>query len=204
MRLFFIFCTSLFFIISCVTAPKIYLKTDNAVYWKELIRNKVASDNYQNIYRFDEKANMNLTIYGYKSKIKYTLFLMKERNQAFYYKNSNLKSYIIESMPSFNLYKDAMAKDNYNILYVNPYFNKNFKNRTIYLPIGLMVDENKLYIAKIYDAGYNDRLNYWLRKNGYGDREEWRPAINVDWSSYPVPTEHEIDWEKIELIGILF
>ena len=205
MRVFLSF-TLLFLVISCASTPEIYLKTNNAYYWKELIKNKVASDDYQNIYRFDEKANMTLTVYGYKSKIKYTLFLMKEHNQAFYYKNFTLKNYIIESLPSFNLYEDAVTKNDYSILYLDYsyYFSKNFPDRSIYLPIGLMIEDNNLYITKSYDAGYMDRLSHWLMKNGYGKGKEWIPAVNADWESYPVPTEHEIDWEKIEFVGVLF
>ena len=81
-----------FSLFSCATVPEIYLKTNNGSYWKELVKNKVASDSYQNIYRFDKNANMSLIVYGYKSKIKYTLFLMKEHNQAFYYKKFTLNT----------------------------------------------------------------------------------------------------------------
>ncbi|WP_295163266.1 hypothetical protein [uncultured Brachyspira sp.] len=196
----------LFSMISCITAPEIYLKTDNALYWKELIKNKASSDIYQNIYRFDKKGNMNLTIYGYKDKIKYTLFLMKQNNQAFYYKKYTLKNYIIESLPSLDLYKDVLEKSHYDIFYIDYFFSKKIPDKSIYLPIGFMVNEDILYIAKIYDSDYEDRLNHWLRKNGYGYSygNEWIPAVNVDWSSYPVPTEHEIDWNRLELIGKLF
>ena len=195
-----------FSLFSCATVPEIYLKTNNGSYWKELVKNKVASDSYQNIYRFDKNANMSLIVYGYKSKIKYTLFLMKEHNQAFYYKKFTLKNYIIESLPSLNLYRDVTTKNAYTPLYLDFsfYFSSSFKDKSIYMPIGLMVEDNKLYIAKVYDSSYKDKLRYWLRKNGYGRGREWIPAINADWSSYPIPTEHEIDWDKIEFVGTLF
>ncbi|WP_300721178.1 hypothetical protein, partial [uncultured Brachyspira sp.] len=202
MKLFILF--PLFFsMLSCLTSPEIYLN-NNALYWKDSVRNKIASDIYQNIYRFDENGNIDFFVYGYKTKIKYKLFLMKEANEAFYYKNSTLKNYIVESLPAFNLYRDALTKNNNNMLYVNNYFSKDFKNRSIYLPIGLMVKDNNLYIAKSYGEDYKARLFHWLIKNGYGSPKDWVPAINVNWLSYPIPIEHEIDWNSLEIIGQLY
>ncbi|MDA0033757.1 hypothetical protein OFR41_01165 [Brachyspira hyodysenteriae] len=193
-----------FFMLSCLTVPEIYLN-NNVIYWREYVANKSASDIYQNIYRFDKNADMDYIVYGYKSKIKYKLFLMKESNEAFYYKNVTLKTYIIESLPSFNLYEDALNKKDYSTLYMNNYFNRTtFSDTSIYLPIGLAFKDGNLYIAKTYGEDYKDRLSHWLRKNGYGIGKEWIPAINVDWNSYPVPTEHEIDWNELEIIGKLF
>ena len=202
MKLFLLF-PLFFFMLSCVTAPEIYLN-NNVVYWKEYVANKSSSDIYQNIYRFDKNANIDFIVYGYKSKIKYKLFLMKETNEAFYYKKATLKSYIIESLPSLNLYQDALKKNDYSTLYMNYYFNRTFSDRSIYLPIGLAFKDGNLYIAKTYGKDYIDRLSHWLRKNGYGTGKEWIPAINVDWNSYPVPIEHEIDWNDLEIIGKLF
>ena len=202
MKLFLLF-PLFFFMLSCVTAPEIYLN-NNVVYWKEYVANKSSSDIYQNIYRFDKNANIDFIVYGYKSKIKYKLFLMKESNEAFYYKNTTLKSYIIESLPSLNLYEDALKNNDNSRLYINEYFNKTFSDRSIYLSIGLAFKDGNLYIAKTYGKDYIDRLSHWLRKNGYGIGKEWIPAINVDWNSYPVPIEHEIDWNDLEIIGKLF
>ena len=202
MKLFLLF-PLFFFMLSCVTAPEIYLN-NNVVYWKEYVANKSSSDIYQNIYRFDKNANIDFIVYGYKSKIKYKLFLMKESNEAFYYKNTTLKSYIIESLPSLNLYQDALKNNDNSRLYINEYFNKTFSDRSIYLSIGLAFKDGNLYIAKTYGKDYIDRLSHWLRKNGYGTGKEWIPAINVDWNSYPVPIEHEIDWNDLEIIGKLF
>lgn len=204
MRLFLLF-PLLFSILSCLSAPEIYLKTNNAVYWKDMVKNKTASDTYQNIYRFNNKANMTLNVYGYKSPIKYTLFLMKENNQAFYYKNTTLKSYIVESLPTFNLYNDPVRKNVYNSLYsdLSYYITRKFPDIDIYLSIGLMVEDNILYIAKNYTSDYKDRLNHWMRKNGYGSGAEWIPSVSADWESYPVPTEHEIDWNDLQIIGTL-
>lgn len=202
MKLFLLF-PLFFFMLSCVTAPEIYLN-NNVVYWKEYVANKSSSDIYQNIYRFDKNANIDFIVYGYKSKIKYKLFLMKESNEAFYYKNTTLKSYIIESLPSLNLYEDALKNNDNSRLYINEYFNKTFSDRSIYLSIGLAFKDGNLYIAKTYGKDYIDRLSHWLRKNGYGTGKEWIPAINVDWNSYPVPIEHEIDWNDLEIIGKLF
>ncbi|MEI0485160.1 hypothetical protein R4K89_07185 [Brachyspira intermedia] len=202
MKLFLLF-PLFFFMLSCLTAPEIYLNK-NVVYWKEYVANKTASDVYQNIYRFDKNADMYFIVYGYKSKIKYKLFLMKESDEAFYYKNTTLKSYIIGSLPSLNLYEDALKNNNNSRLYINEYFNGSFSDRAIYLPIGLAFKDGNLYIAKNYGEDYKDRLSYWLRKNGYGTGKEWIPAINVDWNSYPVPIEHEIDWNDLEIVGKLF
>ena len=189
--------------LSCATVPEIYLN-NNVIYWREYVANKSSSDIYQNIYRFDKNADMDFIVYGYKSKIKYKLFLMKESDEAFYYKNIPLKSYIVESLPSLNLYEDALKKSDNSVLYANDYFKKKFHNRIIYLPIGLAFKSGNLYIAKTYGEDYKDRLAYWLRKNGYGSGKEWIPGINADWDSYPVPTEHEIDWNDLEIIGKLF
>lgn len=202
MRLFLLF--PLFVsMISCLTAPEIYLN-DNSIHWKKYVANKSASDIYQNIYRFDDNANIDFIVYGYKSKIKYKLFLMKEHNEAFYYKNSTLKNYIIESIPSMNLYEDAMKKDPYSVLYRDSYFSRDFPDRSIYLPVGLMYTNETLYMVRNYGKDYQDRLSYWLRKNGYGSGKEWISAVNADWASYPIPTEHELDWSKLEKIGELF
>ncbi|WP_300367219.1 hypothetical protein [Brachyspira sp.] len=202
MKLFLLFPLFLS-ILSCLTSPEIYLN-NNAVYWKKNVSNKIASDIYQNIYRFDENGDINFFVYGYKRKIKYKLFLMKEINEAFYYKNSTLKNYIVESLPAFNLYIDALTKNDNNTLYVNKHFSRDFKNRSIYLPIGLMVKDDNLYIAKTYGNDYKTRLLHWLIKNGYGSYKNWIPAINVNWASYPIPTEHEIDWNNLEIVGKLF
>ena len=202
MKLFLLF-PLFFYMLSCLTSPEIYLN-NNALYWRDSVGGKTASDIYQNIYRFSENGDIDYFVYGYKNKIKYKLFLMKESNEAFYYKNSTLKNYIVESLPSFNLYKDALTKTDYNILYANDYFSRSFKNRSIYLPIGLMVKDGDLYIAKTYGEDYKSRLFHWLIKNGYGYGKDWIAAINVDWSSYPIPMEHEIDWNNLELIGKLF
>lgn len=195
----------LLYILSCSTVPEIYLN-DNVLYWKEYVSNKKSSDKYQNIYVFDNNCNIDLIIYGYKSKIKYKLFLMKEYNQAFYYKKYRLKNYIIESLPSFNLYQDTVKKNVYESLYkdFSYYISKNLPDTDIYLSIGLMVKDDNLYIAKNYGNDYRSRLYHWLIKNGYGKGKEWIPSINADWTSYPVPTEHEIDWNTIEFIGKLF
>lgn len=202
MKLFLLF-QLFFFMLSCLTAPEIYLN-NNVIYWKEYVVNKSASDVYQNIYRFDKNADMYFIVYGYKSKIKYKLFLMKEPDEAFYYKNTTLKSYIIGSLPSLNLYEDALKNNNNSRLYINDYFNRSFSDRTIYMPIGLAFKDGNLYIAKNYGKDYQDRLSHWLKKNGYGTGKEWIPAINADWNSYPVPIEHEIDWNDLEIVGRLF
>lgn len=204
MKLSFLF-PLFFMMLSCLSAPEIYLKTNNAQYWKDMVKNKMSYDIYQNIYKFNNNANMTLNVYGYKSPIKYSLFLMKEKNQAFYYKNTTLKSYIIESLPTFNLYQDTVKKNVYDRLYseLSYYISKNFPDRSIYLSIGLMVKDDVLYIARNYTLDYTNRLRHWMRKNGYGRGGDWIPSVSADWESYPIPTEHEIDWDDIDVIGKL-
>ncbi|MCZ9948287.1 hypothetical protein [Brachyspira hyodysenteriae] len=172
--------------LSCLTVPEIYLN-NNVIYWREYVANKSASPIFiKTFIDLIKNADMDYIAYGYKSKIKYKLFLMKESNEAFYYKNVTLKTYIIESLPSFNLYEDALNKKDYSTLYMNNYFNRTtFSDTSIYLPIGLAFKYGNLYIAKTYGEDYKDRLSHWLRISGYGTGKEWKCfGKNVDWNSY--------------------
>ena len=65
----------LFFLLSCLSIPKADLKDNNSKNWIENIKNKTVIDEYENIYRFNNKADLNVFTYGYYSKaIKYKLF----------------------------------------------------------------------------------------------------------------------------------
>ena len=200
-----LFFLTFFMILSCLSSPEIYLSTKNANYWIENVRNKITVDSYENLYKFNDNADLTLSVYGYNKPIKYKLFLMKEKNQSFYYKNITLKNYIIESLPNLNLYSDMIKKNAFETLYLDSFYyvSKNFPDKSIYLSIGLMIENNILYLASHYNKEYEDRLNFWLRKNGYGNGKDWTPSISANWESYPVPTEHEVDWDKIEIIGEL-
>ena len=66
MRLFLLIPIS-FFLFSCLTAPKIDLKNNDSKIWIDRIKNKTVADDYENIYRFDNKADLNIFIYGYYS-----------------------------------------------------------------------------------------------------------------------------------------
>ena len=69
----------LFFLLSCLSIPKADLKDDNSKNWIENIKNKTVIDEYENIYRFNNKADMSVFAYGYYSKaIKYKIFKIKK------------------------------------------------------------------------------------------------------------------------------
>lgn len=191
----------LFFLLSCLSIPKADLKDDNSKNWIENIKNKTVIDEYENIYRFNNKADMNVFAYGYYSKaIKYKLFKI-ENDRAFYYTITSLKSYIMTVLPNFNLYEINSSKNLFNLLNQNKYFDNNFKNKNIYIAIGLILKNNILYIAKNYSSAYKDKLNLWFENNGYFKNEEWYPILNADWNSYPLPTEDDIDWDNLYMLG---
>lgn len=191
----------IFFLLSCLSIPKADLKDDNSKNWIENIKNKTVIDEYENIYRFNNKADMNVFAYGYYSKaIKYKLFKI-ENNRAFYYTITSLKSYIMTVLPNFNLYEINSSKSLFNLLNQNKYFDNNFKNKNIYIAIGLILKNNILYIAKNYSSAYKDKLNLWFENNGYFKNEEWYPILNADWNSYPLPTEDDIDWDNLYMLG---
>lgn len=191
----------LFFLLSCLSIPKADLKDNNSKNWIENIKNKTVIDEYENIYRFNNKADMNIFAYGYYSKaIKYKLFII-ENDKAFYYTITSLKSYIMTVLPNFNLYEINSSKSLFNLLNQNKYFDNNFKNKNIYVAIGLILKNNILYIAKNYSSAYKDKLNLWFENNGYFKNEEWYPILNADWNSYPLPTEDDIDWDNLYMLG---
>ena len=191
----------LFFLLSCLSIPKADLKDDNSKNWIENIKNKTVIDEYENIYRFNNKADMNVFAYGYYSKaIKYKLFKI-ENDRAFYYTITSLKSYIMTVLPNFNLYEINSSKNLFNLLNQNKYFDNNFKNKNIYIAIGLILKNNILYIAKNYSSAYKDKLNLWFENNGYFKNEEWYPILNADWNSYPLPTEDDINWDNLYMLG---
>ena len=191
----------LFFLLSCLSIPKADLKDDNSQNWIENIKNKTVIDEYENIYRFNNKADMNVFAYGYYSKaIKYKLFKI-ENDRAFYYTITSLKSYIMTVLPNFNLYEINSSKSLFNLLNQNKYFDNNFKDKNIYIAIGLILKNNILYIAKNYSSAYKDKLNLWFENNGYFKNEEWYPILNADWNSYPLPTEDDIDWDNLYMLG---
>lgn len=191
----------LFFLLSCLSIPKADLKDDNSKNWIENIKNKTVIDEYENIYRFNNKADMNVFAYGYYSKaIKYKLFKI-ENDKAFYYTITSLKSYIMTVLPNFNLYEINSSKSLFNLLNQNKYFDNNFKNKNIYIAIGLILKNNILYIAKNYSSAYKDKLNLWFDNNGYFKNEKWYPILNADWNSYPLPTEDDIDWDNLYMLG---
>lgn len=191
----------LFFLLSCLSIPKADLKDNNSKNWIENIKNKTVIDEYENIYRFNNKADMNVFAYGYYSKaIKYKLFKI-ENDRAFYYTITSLKSYIMTVLPNFNLYEINSSKSLFNLLNQNKYFDNNFKNKNIYIAIGLILKNNILYIAKNYSSAYKDKLNLWFENNGYFKNEEWYPISNADWNSYPLPTEDDIDWDNLYMLG---
>lgn len=191
----------IFFLLSCLSIPKADLKDDNSKNWIENIKNKTVIDEYENIYRFNNKADMNVFAYGYYSKaIKYKLFKI-ENDKAFYYTITSLKSYIMTVLPNFNLYEINSSKSLFNLLNQNKYFDNNFKNKNIYVAIGLILKNNILYIAKNYSSAYKDKLNLWFDNNGYFKNEEWYPILNADWNSYPLPTEDDIDWDNLYMLG---
>ena len=191
----------LFFLLSCLSIPKADLKDNNSKNWIENIKNKTVIDEYENIYRFNNKADMNVFAYGYYSKaIKYKLFKI-ENDKAFYYTITSLKSYIMTVLPNFNLYEINSSKSLFNLLNQNKYFDNNFKNKNIYIAIGLILKNNILYIAKNYSSAYKDKLNLWFENNGYSKNEEWYPILNADWNSYPLPTEDDIDWDNLYMLG---
>ena len=191
----------LFFLLSCLSIPKADLKDNNSKNWIENIKNKTVIDEYENIYRFNNKADMNVFAYGYYSKaIKYKLFKI-ENDRAFYYTITSLKSYIMTVLPNFNLYEINSSKSLFNLLNQNKYFDNNFKNKNIYIAIGLILKNNILYIAKNYSSAYKDKLNLWFENNGYFKNEEWYPILNADWNSYPLPTEDDINWDNLYMLG---
>lgn len=191
----------LFFLLSCLSIPKADLKDNNSKNWIENIKNKTVIDEYENIYRFNNKADMNVFAYGYYSKaIKYKLFKI-ENDKAFYYTITSLKSYIMTVLPNFNLYEINSSKSLFNLLNQNKYFDNNFKNKNIYIAIGLILKNNILYIAKNYSSAYKDKLNLWFENNGYFKNEEWYPILNTDWNSYPLPTEDDINWDNLYMLG---
>lgn len=191
----------LFFLLSCLSIPKADLKDDNSKNWIENIKNKTVIDEYENIYRFNNKADMNVFAYGYYSKaIKYKLFKI-ENDRAFYYTITSLKSYIMTVLPNFNLYEINSSKSLFNLLNQNKYFDNNFKNKNIYIAIGLILKNNILYISKNYSSAYKDKLNLWFENNGYFKNEEWYPILNADWNSYPLPTEDDINWDNLYMLG---
>lgn len=191
----------LFFLLSCLSIPKADLKDNNSKNWIENIKNKTVIDEYENIYRFNNKADMNVFAYGYYSKaIKYKLFKI-ENDKAFYYTITSLKSYIMTVLPNFNLYEINSSKSLFNLLNQNKYFDNNFKNKNIYIAIGLILKNNILYIAKNYSSAYKDKLNLWFDNNGYFKNEKWYPILNADWNSYPLPTEDDIDWDNLYMLG---
>ncbi|TXJ58154.1 hypothetical protein [Brachyspira aalborgi] len=191
----------LFFLLSCLSIPKADLKDNNSKNWIENIKNKTVIDEYENIYRFNNKADMNVFAYGYYSKaIKYKLFKI-ENDKAFYYTITSLKSYIMTVLPNFNLYEINSSKSLFNLLNQNKYFDNNFKNKNIYIAIGLILKNNILYIAKNYSSAYKDKLNLWFDNNGYFKNEKWYPILNADWNSYPLPTEDDINWDNLYMLG---
>ena len=203
MRLFLLIPISFFFF-SCLTTPKIDLKNNDSKIWTENIKNKTVADDYENIYRFNDKADMNIFIYGYYSTaIKYKLFEV-ENEQAFYYNKTTLKSYIIKTLPNLNFYEFDLSKKLYNPTKQVAYFENNFKNKNIYIVIGLILKDNILYIAKDYSEDYKNKLNSWIENNGNFDGSEWNPILSADWNSYPVPTKDDLDWNNIYEIGEIF
>lgn len=200
MRLFLLILIS-FFLLSCSSIPKIDLKNNDSKVWIEKIKNKKIVGDYENIYRFDKKANMNILIYGYYSTaIKYKLF-EAEKEIAYYYTKTTLKNYIISSLPSVNFYDVSSYKNLYNLPKQIEYFGNNFKNKNIYVVVGLALKDNILYMAKDYLSDYKNKLNLWIKKNGYFDGSKWRPISSVDWNSYPLPTKDDLDWDNIYTIG---
>lgn len=203
MRLFLLIPISCFFF-SCLTTPKIDLKNNDSKIWTENIKNKTVADDYENIYRFNDKADMNIFIYGYYSTaIKYKLFEV-ENERAFYYNKTTLKSYIIKTLPNLNFYEFDLSKKLYNPTKQVAYFENNFKNKNIYIVIGLILKDNILYIAKDYSEDYKNKLNSWIENNGNFDGSEWNPILSADWNSYPVPTKEDLDWNNIYEIGEIF
>lgn len=203
MRLFLLIPIPCFFF-SCLTTPKIDLKNNDSKIWTENIKNKTVADDYENIYRFNDKADMNIFIYGYYSTaIKYKLFEV-ESERALYYNKTTLKSYIIKTLPNLNFYEFDLSKKLYNPTKQVAYFENNFKNKNIYIVIGLILKDNILYIAKDYSEDYKNKLNSWIENNGNFDGSEWNPILSADWNSYPVPTKDDLDWNNIYEIGEIF
>ena len=203
MRLFLLIPISCFFF-SCLTTPKIDLKNNDSKIWTENIKNKTVADDYENIYRFNDEADMNIFIYGYYSTaIKYKLFEV-ENESAFYYNKTTLKSYIIKTLPNLNFYEFDLSKKLYNPTKQVAYFENNFKNKNIYIVIGLILKNNILYIAKDYSEDYKNKLNSWIENNCNFDGSEWNPILSADWNSYPVPTKDDLDWNNIYEIGEIF
>ena len=193
-----------FFLSSCSTIPKADLKNkDSKIFeiWIEKIKNKNIADDYENIYKFNNKANLNIFIYGYYSAaIKYKLFEV-ENGKAFYYTETTLKNYIVSSMPNLNFYNITSFEKLYSPLKQIVYFGDNFKNKKIYLVVGVELKDNILYMAKDYLTDYKKKLNLWLKNNGYLDGKEWHPVSRADWNSYPLPTKDDLDWDNIYKIG---
>jgi len=177
------------------------LKNNDSKIWIDRIKNKTVADDYENIYRFDSKADLNIFIYGYYSTaIKYKLFEV-EKERAFYYNKTTLKSYIIKTLPNLNFYEFDLLKKLYNPTKQVAYFENNFKNKNIYVVIGLILKDNILYIAKDYSEDYKNKLNSWFENNGNFDGNEWQPILSADWNSYPLPTKEDLDFENIYRIG---
>lgn len=205
MKIYYILLLSLFVISSCTTLPKKNMNSETAKIWIENSRNKVVMDNFQNIYRFNKKSNIDIIIYGYSSPIEYVFLKMSDDNKAVYYTKTRRQNFILTSLPSFNLYNLLDNKKVYDPLYKTVDFNYmgNFKNDNVYRFKGFVIEEGKLYIANNYNKSYRDKLEKWLKENGYGRDLYWEPYKSANWNEYPMPTENDIDWNNIFLLGKL-
>ena len=50
---------------------------------------------------------------------------------------------------------------------------------------------------------YLHENNQNLNKNGYGKDLYWKPYNSANWNEYPIPTEDDIDWDNVFLLGKL-
>ena len=130
---------------------------------------------------------------------------MSKKNKAVYYTKTKRQNFILTSLPSFNLYNLLDNKKVYDPLYKTVDFNYmgNFKNDNVYRFKGFVIEEGKLYIANNYSKSYRDKLEKWLKENGYGRDLYWEPYKSANWNEYPMPTENDIDWNNIFLLGKL-
>lgn len=189
---------------SCISAPKVTLNNEDFREWLKNAAGKRAGDDYENIYVFKKNGDIDYFVYSYKKPITEKLFKMKSSNEAYYYKKTKLKTFLIYNIPIFDIYnvtlnnsKDIIWKD-----YVYA-IDKRFPNIDVYILLGYVLQGNKLKIARCYIKDYDIRVKNWMNKNGYGEGKNWRPKGGIDWTTYPIPLEKDIDWSNTEDIGEL-
>ncbi|MEI0611741.1 hypothetical protein [Brachyspira pilosicoli] len=205
MKIYTLLLLTLFVISACTTLPKKNISNEAAQMWIEKSKNKIVMDNFQNIYRFDKHSNIDIIIYGYSNPTKYNLLKMSEKNKAVYYTKTKRQNFILSSLPRFNLYNLLETKKVYDPMYLTVDFNYNgnFKNNTIYRYKGFVIENGNLYIANDYNKYYMEKLENWLNKNGYGKDSYWKPYNSANWNEYPIPTEDDINWDNVFLLGKL-